>query len=482
VTERITPAAAVAHLAPDFFESLTDRERAVIAHMPELWLRPEQQIPPYAWRYYGFMCGRGFGKSFAIAHHVNRRVADGSAHALALMAPTDDRVDEVQIEFLIATSPPWFKAERYRGGVVWPNGVHAVTFTPEAPGRPRSGNFDLTWLCELVDWQATTRFEAFKNITTATRVGRCPQVIWDTTSRGQNDVIQHLKDLNKSDPGQYPIVRGAMFDNPLLTEAYIRAECRKYTGREFDEEIGGLSFDEAAGARFQKQWLDDYRVLRTPDLVQCLLAIDPALSGTRDADEIGMCEGGYDARGDVYVTHDHSKRMPPEEWGALAVSRCIEGPCSGVIIERNHLGDNAAFVIKAAATTRNVTVRTLERMGSAEAKEFPRRVPGVIYVREVVAAESKAARAGGPAAETEAGRVHLVGRFPALELELTTYEPGTRRSPNRYDAHNYLIIELRGLHLEAPPDPRADVRGAVAAHDALARKLRTMGRGRRVGL
>jgi phage terminase large subunit-like protein len=439
----IAPVQALLHAAPDFFETLTPEEHAVILYLHDLWLRPDQRIPPGSWSYYGFICGRGFGKTLGIACEINRRVECGEARHVGLMAPTEPRVDEVQVSNLIATAPPWFRPERYRDGLVWPNGVEAEVHTPEAPGRSRSSNFDLTWLTEIVDWQATTRWEAFKNITTATRVGSRPQVIWDTTSKGKNDVIQHLEKLHLEDPGAYPIQRGAMFDNPLLSREYLRTECRKYTGREYEEEIEGKVFGEAGGAVFHQTWIDDNRRLVRPERSPlCLVSIDPALSSRSDADETGLVVGETDAAGDAYVTEDLSGHHKPEEWGDLAIDRCARG-AAGCVVERNHLGDNAVFVLRSRATTRGLKV---EELPLKDPKPFPARKPGVVFVREVIAASSKGSRAGGPASETEAGRVHMVGRFAQLEGELTTYEPGTgAKSPNRFDAFVYLVIELRNL-------------------------------------
>jgi phage terminase large subunit-like protein len=478
---KIAAAQALAHLAPDFVASLSEAERLVLPYIYAAWLRPEQQIPRGPWSYFGFICGRGFGKSLAIACEVNRRVECGESRSVSLMAPTDDRVAEVQFKFLIDNAGPWFRPETFGEGLIWPNGVKAEAFTPEAPGRPRSGNYDLAWLCELVDWPASTRLEAFKNITTATRVGSNPQVLWDTTSKGQNDVVQHLKALNAHDPVKYPIQWGAMFDNPLLQRAYLETECRKYTGREYDEEVLGLSFDEAGGALWQQAWLNAHRVAAVPPLETRLVAIDPGGSARHDADETGIVTGGRDTRGHVYVDSDQSGRYKPEEWGDIAIRECADRAAAGVVLERNNFNDLAAAVLRARATNRGLTVHAL---GPDVTREpFPRHTPGRVYVREIHARTSKFSRGSAPAAETEAGRVHMVGVFPELERELTTYEQGMSRSPNRLDAFSYLVTELRELTRDAPAaDPRGDIAAAVAASSTLNAELARRGRGRRVGL
>src|SRR5690606_31133545 len=99
-----------------------------------------------------------------------------------------------------------------------------------------------------------------------------------------------------------------------------------------------------------------------------------------------------------------------------------------------------AYVLRSRARCRGRDVRVLDRDAP-----FPRRDPAIIWVREVAAVRSKGERARGPASETEAGRVHLVGVLHDLESELTSYEPGQRTSPNRLDALAWLVTELLGL-------------------------------------
>jgi phage terminase large subunit-like protein len=273
-----------------------------------------------------------------------------------------------------------------------------------------------------------------------------------------------------------------MFDNPLLSQVYLRDECAKYVigSRRYQEEVEGRVFAESAGALWHQDWLDANRKASSPGGPLRLVALDPALSTHADADATGICVGERADDGHVYALRDRSGKYPPEEWGDMVVDECVRG-AAGVILERNHLGDHPTYVIRSRADSRakrdgiTLDVRVLPKDG----KPFPPRAPGVIYVREVVAASSKTTRASGPASETEAGRVHLVGLMPELELELTTYEPGTRRSPNRLDAFVYLVLELRGLTDEKKPrQPKADAAAAKVAHDTLRDRLRGLGLGR----
>ena len=468
---RIAPAYALAHIAPEFFEDLDETERMILPYIDDLWARPDQYLPPGNWRYCGFICGRGWGKTYTIAQAVNRLVESGQVRSPALMAPNDDRVRDVQVKNLVEASPPWFRAEAYRGGVRWPNGVIAVPFTPYEPGRSRSENIDLSWLCEIVDWQATTRQDAFENITTATRVG-IARILWDTTSKGRNEIIKYLMDAHAEDPAQYPIVRGTTFDNPMLSRNVLRDTVRKYSGRRYEEEVEGKVFAEAAGALWEDSWIDRHRVLSAPIAPDLrLVGIDPALSTRDDADETGICVASRVYVGDTahaYIEKNLTGRHRPEQWGDIAIEECIQGQCAGIVLERNHAGDPAVYVLRSRAQAHGLQVREVPNDGSP----FPHRTPGVIYVRQVHPNTSKTTRAEGPAAETQLGHVHIVGHQPKLEAQMTTYEPCTgQKSPNDYDAMVHTVIELLGISESRHKTTPRDMAAANAAAASLRKKL-----------
>ena len=473
---RVSAGQVLAALAPEFLDSLTDLERLVLPSLFAVWRRPEQLIPAGGWRSWGFICGRGWGKTWAIASYINACVEAGTDRAIGLMCTNEDRADEVQIQSLIDTAPPWFKPERYRGGLRWPNGVQAQVFTPIAPEAARGPNFDLVWLCEIVAWQATTRKAAFDNITTACRKGPNPRYIWDTTSKGLNNVIKHLLDQHNERPDLHRLVRGTIFDNPLLTRAYLEDECRKYSGRRAREELLGEVFTGADGALWQLDGIEAQRRHVRPERPeQTLVSVDPSLTANPESDECGIVVGSRGQDGHAYVEEDLSGRMPVEEWGALVVDTCIGRRAAGVLLETNHAGDLARGPIVAAAKTRTMAIRLTPRD-----KPIPRYTPGVIYVKELFSRADKLTRATGPATEADAGRVHHVGEHAELELQLCTYD-GTGKSPNRYDAAEQLINELASLTAAKPPRAPADT-NVHAAQEKLRAELRRIGAGSRVGL
>jgi phage terminase large subunit-like protein len=457
----VMPAHAIAHLDPRWLDSFSEAELAVLPWCYDVWLRPDQRLPRHHWRTCGLSGGRGLGKSFAAGVEIDRRVRAGEERHILLMAPTEDRAEDVQIKTLIDVAPPWDRPERYRGGLRWSNGVQALVFTPEAPGRTRGENASLSWITELVDWKASTRIEAFDNLATATRIGRA-QILWDSTSKGRNDLLSMLRAQNARDPHTHVIIGGTTFDNPLLSLQYLRAEWERYTGVRRQEELLGMHFDEAAGALWSQATINRTRVEKAPALAWRCIGVDPAQSTNEGSDETGIVEVGRGKDdGHGYVTEDATGKYRPEEWGdrVVAMARRGPGPLARVVIERNHLGDNALYVLRSRAENADLLVKSIGRD-----EPWPALDPRCIHVREVVSRESKTTRAEGPAAETEAGRVHLVGEYPDLEREMTTYVAGAGlRSPNRYDALAFAVTEVRELALDAKRDRTDDVRAAAVA-------------------
>jgi phage terminase large subunit-like protein len=476
--EQIAPWYALAHLDPDAFDRMPAAQAIVALSDAVAMLRPPQLVPRRPFGSYGVIAGRGWGKTTGIAIEINRRVRNGQCRKPALIAPTEDRVKRVQIANLIETAPLDFKPAPYSGSVRWPNGVEAECYTPEAPGRTRSGNFDLAWLTELVDWAPNTRWEAFTNINTANRKADAP-MFWDTTSRGKNEVIQFLIQQHEEDPQRHLFERGTMFENYAIQACKMRDTVRQYVvgSRLYDEEILGLVFTEAAGALWRQEWLDEHRRAAAPAAPELsLLGLDPALSKHRDADAVGLVRVERDRDGELYVTRDFSERMTPDEYASIVIAECARD-CAGVVLERNHAGDHPRDIIRAKAELKGMRIELL-----APERKFPRRSPGTIYIREVVSTRDKESRASAPAALYQARRVHHIGVHAALELELTTWEPGSSRSPNRLDALTMAINELAGLTVPGRHDGKRAVAAARDVHDALRDALRGTGGSRRMGL
>ena len=461
----------------------TPLRKMLLAHMHELWLRPEQALPD-RFKVSTLRAGRGWGKTYAIAIDLHRAVRSGEATSIALVAPNQDRAKEIQIDMLLATAPPWFRPVEEKGGLTWPNGVRAEVFTPESPEVIRGGSFSHSWATEILAWPVgteteTKRMRAFKNLMTATRVGAA-KIYVDTTARGRNDVIEFLNALNARDPSMFPKITGHMADNPLFDRDYLRAQFLLYVegSRRFAEEVEGADAGDVAGALWTQETIDRTRREVAPEPLELvLLGLDPAYSDANDADETGLVVGGRKS-GHVYVTRDLSKRMMPATWAELAVTTAIAMRAAGIVIEVNSTVALLPTLLSSYCTTHGLAMREIARDAP-----FPGYQPGVLYVKRITSRNDKATRATGPAAESLADRLHIVGTLEDLEAELTGYDPNSpAKSPGRLDAMVHLVNELANLVGDTPVNHKGDVKAAAEASRRLNAGIQAALGGRRVGM
>lgn len=453
-------------LTPEIVAQLTPAERIILAYRASIWARPEQRIPPGDWRLLGVRAGRGWGKTtLMIAPEINRRVEAGEATSIALMGPNEDRVDAVQIAALIETAPPWFRPERYRGGIRWPNGVHALAFSAETPRGAAGGTYDLAWCTELVAWDRSNAMKAWMTLAEAVRKpGTAAQMMYDSTNSGQNALLSFLERDHERDPVLHRVVNGSTFDNPMLSRKYLRSVCSLYPvgSRRFREELMGESFAESACALWQWAWIEANRRPQAPTAYDIkIVSIDPAQSDRADADETGIVVACRDSRGEIYVLDDLSGRFPAQQWATRIVDVCEREGASGIVTERNNSGDPAHDLVKVIAEQRGMRVEDLN-----VDTPFPARTPGRIYFKAYTSTRAKHQRAEGPAALYSQGRVHHVGVFDTLETQMTTWEPDNSKSPDRLDALSYAVAELASLRVAAATAV-SDLAVGLSAHSYL---------------
>jgi phage terminase large subunit-like protein len=100
--------------------------------------RQSQQPPPGDWRVWLLLAGRGFGKTRTGAEYVRARVKEGSAHRIALVAPTALDARNIMVEGesgLLAIGPPHerpdYEPSLHR--LTWQNGAVATLFSADSP-------------------------------------------------------------------------------------------------------------------------------------------------------------------------------------------------------------------------------------------------------------------------------------------------------------------------------------------------------------
>jgi hypothetical protein len=167
------------------------------------------------------------------------------------------------------------------------------------------------------------------------------------------------------------------------------------------------------------------------DLRRIVVAIDPAVSANEDSDDTGIVvvgrgphqpstcklEGLATCPGHGYVLDDLTCHVTPREWAQIAVQGYDDWHADRIVAEVNNGGDMVGTTIHAVRA-------------------------GISY-EAVRASRGKQTRAEPVSALYEQGRVHHLGVFPELEMQLTTWTPDSD-SPDRLDA---LVWGLTALGL-----------------------------------
>ena len=148
--------------------------------------RQTQRPPEGNWRVWGYVAGRGAGKTRAGAGWIQRRVEQGTMKLGCLIAPTANDIRDVLVEGssgLLNVAPPWMrpKFEPSKRRVSWPNGARAICLSGEEPECARGLNIDTIWADELACWQRAQSM--WELVMLALRAGDNPQALITTTPR-----------------------------------------------------------------------------------------------------------------------------------------------------------------------------------------------------------------------------------------------------------------------------------------------------------
>lgn len=426
---------------------------ALAAYWP-FWARPKQLAPRSAWRSWGFLCGRGFGKSVSIGNFVHDEVREGRARSIGLCAQSEEKTFELA-RVLVNTAPPWFQPEieTSKNVVVWPNGARAFIRTPEAPGAIRSENHELAWLSEMQSWPEATRDEAYSNFMFATRIGYA-RTVWDATAKKGHPVLKKWIARAEADPERHIIVRGSSRENSMNLGVGVLEDLEREFGgtSKGREELEGEMLDEAEGAIIKQAWIDNNRRARPDRIVYRVISVDPATTARRSSDATGIVDVGRGVDGQALVLGDHTGKHRPEEWAHIVVELYVRGEYDLVVVETNKGGDLVSSNVTSYAESRGWKVVVLGKDDLV-----PTRRRGIIYIREIYSRGPKEDRAQPVATAYERGRVSHVRGVELGELEtlLTTWAPSPRaKSPDRLDALVAGVKEILGI-VHNSTDPHA---------------------------
>ena len=186
---------------------------------------------------------------------------------------------------------------------------------------------------------------------------------------------------------------------------------------------------ERADALWQRKWVVDLRAKATPeDMIRIVVAVDPPVTATANADTCGIVVAGVGPDKRAYVLADRSLQgRDPSTWARAAIAAYHDFKADRIVAEVNQGGDLVVNVL--------------------------RQIDANVPVKKVYATRGKFLRAEPVAALYSEARVVHVGEFPALENQMCDFGPeglSEGRSPDRVDA---LVWALTELMLTTTRDP-----------------------------
>jgi phage terminase large subunit-like protein len=410
-------------LGNELITALTPGQARTLLYEWPFWARPNQLPPDGNWRVWLLLAGRGFGKTRTGAEMIRARALARTARRLALVAPTAGDARDVMVEGesgILAISPPWERPryEPSKRRLTWPNGAIATLFSADEPERLRGPQHDAAWCDELASWRYP---EAWDMLMFGLRLGTDPRVVVTTTPR-PTILLRELI----ADPSVV-VTRGTTYENNVnLAQGFLEQIIRKYQGTRLGrQELEAELLDDVPGALWNRGIIEASRARAAPALIRVVVAIDPAVTATADADETGIIVAGKDGQGHGWVLGDTSGRYQPIEWARTAISAYRAHSADRIVAEVNNGGDMV-----------EATLRMIE--------------PDVPFTA-VRASRGKVTRAEPIAALYEQGRVHHLGTFPELEDQMCAFvadgrgavklPPGSG-SPDRVDALVWALTDL----------------------------------------
>ncbi len=342
---------------------------------------------------------------------------------IALVGPTIAHVRSVMIEGisgLLAVHPagerPAF--EPSKGMVTWPGGAIAQLFSSEDPESLRGPQFDLAWCDELCRWKRAER--SWDMLQLALRLGDDPRTLITTTPSSQRIFKRLVADTTTA------VTHATTADNATnLAPTFLAQMQRRYGGTALGaQELDGEIVEVASGGLWRREWIEQNRADRAPELTRVVVAVDPPVSSNSDADAYGIVVAGLGIDGRAYMLSDRTiKGREPQVWARAAVAAARDFEASRIVAEVNQGGDLGVLVIQ--------------------------QVDATIPVRKVRATTGKWHRAEPVAALYADGRVVHVGEHVALENQLVAFAAdGTTaatlggKSPDRLDVLVWAITDL----------------------------------------
>jgi phage terminase large subunit-like protein len=376
-----------------------------------------EQLPTNdkSWNTWLYLAGRGAGKTRTAAEWLAYQASSNPRTRWAIAAPTYGDVRDTCAEGesgIVRVLQEYGTLKDYNrsiGEIFLTNGSRIKLFSGEEPDRFRGPQFHGGWFDELAAFKYPDAWDQYQF---GLRLGEFPQTIVTTTPRP----TKLIKDLITRDGVR--VQRGSTFDNAknLAASALAELKLRYENTRLGRQELYGEILDNVEGALWTREMIETARVDTAPPLIRVVVAIDPAVTSAATSDETGIVAAGIGNNGDYYILSDKSLRASPDAWARQAVMLYHEYKADKIIAETNNGGDMVIMLLK--------------------------QVDASVPTKKVIATRGKQLRAEPISSLYEQGRVHHVGYFAELEVQMCEWTPLSNESPDRLDALVWALTEL----------------------------------------
>jgi len=228
--------------------------------------------------------------------------------------------------------------------------------------------------------------------------------------------------------GRWATFHFTSHDNPYLSRTALEEITQDMSQLAYRQEILAEQLVDVPGALWTQTLLDQTRVHpdAVPELARIAIALDPAATSGESADEMGLVAVGKGVDGQGYTLRDASLRGTPEACARQAIF-LYDGLEADIMVgEVNNGGEWIG-------TTIALVAKDMYAKGE--------RASPLVHYKQVHASRGKQTRAEPVSALFERHQAHLVGVWPELESQLTTWVPGMA-SPDRLDAMTWGYTEV----------------------------------------
>lgn len=211
-----------------------------------------------------------------------------------------------------------------------------------------------------------------------------------------------------------------------LSATFLEAAKRRAGSRLARQELEGELLEEAEGALWRREWIEDHRAAVAPQSGHAVVALDPAGGQGASAQGLVLASvGRLDGR--AYVLRSEALRLSPLQF-LVHATRIASEHSASLVIEANY-GDQALI---------GLLEQGFETAG--------RRVP----YRVVKASSAKVARAEAGAALYERALISHIGAHQALEDQMLTFTGLPGEPSDLVDALGWALAELERYGLGRP--------------------------------